>query len=210
MFSLEHYGWETDGRSFPYFGMRAQRLRRVRWGAAPALLLLLGGAAWGARELRYVNWEVLHPPLAHEPLVIREDAKGDGRFDAPRSGNRRHQGVDIVGTVGEPVSAVRSGRVVRAQRRRGLGLVVVVQHRTGWRSLYAHLNTLDVTEGQRVRQGQVLGMVGKTGNARHRWIIPHLHFEFAHGETVVNPSTVGLTLLEPTPQKENPHALGGE
>ncbi len=192
--------------------MRVQRLRRVRWVAAPALLLLLGGVAWGARELRYVDWQPISAPLAHAPLVIREDAKGDGRFGSSRSGARRHQGVDIAGTLGEPVAALFSGRVVRAGRHHGYGLFVQVQHRGGWRSLYAHLQTIDVREGERIRQGQAIGTVGKTGNARHRWITPHLHLELARKNTIVDPSTMGLALMEPAHHEEDgrPDALGGE
>ncbi len=115
-----------------------------------------------------MDWQPLHAPLDHSPLVIREDAKGDGRFGAPRSGHRRHRGVDIVATVGEPVHAIRSGRIIRAGRHHGLGLFVQVQHRGNWSSLYAHLKTIDVSDGQRIRQRQLIRAVGNTGNPRDR------------------------------------------
>ncbi len=190
--------------------MMVQRLRRVRWATVPALLLLLGGVAWGVGELPYVDWQPLSAPLDHAPLVIREDAKGDGRFDAPRSGNRRHHGLDLVGTIGEPVHAVRSGRIIRAGQHHGLGLFVQIQHRGHWRSLYAHLQTMAVSEGQRVRQGQIIGTVGKTGNAHHPWIMPHLHMELAHEGTPVDPSTMGLAVIQPARQGTEQEALGGE
>ncbi len=161
-----------------------------RWLAGAALL----GAAW---ELPYVNWRAVASPLGERPLVIRQDAKGDGRFLSPRSGNRRHRGIDLVADLGSPVQAIRSGRVLEVGTHRGLGRFIVVGHRRHLRSLYAHLKTADVVEGQRVRQGQVIGAVGKTGNARHAWITPHLHLEVMRRKEPINPQVLGLMVSEP-------------
>jgi len=166
--------------------------------AAPALLLLLGGVAWGIGELRYVNREPAVSPLDGVTLVVRNDAKGEGRFGAPRGGTHRHQGVDLAAPLGHPVRAIRSGRVVRAGAHRGLGRFVQLAHGRDLRSLYAHLGTITVTTGQRLRQGEVIGTVGKTGNARHRWIVPHLHVEVARAGQPVDPATdrvLGATIV---------------
>lgn len=155
--------------------------------------LLIGSAVTGAMlELPYVNWVPAVPPVDARPLVIRKDAKGDGRFLAPRSGRRRHRGIDLAAQLGSPVRAVRSGTVVQTGSHRGLGTFVEIEHRGGLTSLYAHLDGVRTQAGARVRQGQVVGTVGKTGNARHPWITPHVHFEVVKGEEPIDPQTLGL------------------
>lgn len=154
----------------------------------------------GAREILYVNWRGIVPPVDVRPLVIRADAKGDGRFGAPRSGSRTHQGVDIVAQVGTPVRAIRSGRVAVSTFQRGMGRYVVLQHAGGLRSLYGHLDTAHVAVGERVRQGQAIGTVGKTGNARSQLITAHLHVEVSRKGETFDPARLGLVLIEPAPR----------
>jgi len=143
-------------------------------------------------EFPYVNWRPVVPPLDAQPLVIRQDAKGDGQFGAPRSGGRRHRGIDLLAPLGSPVRAIRSGTVTQVGMHRGLGRFVVIEHRQALTSLYAHLAEARVDVGERVTQGQLIGTVGKTGNARHRWISPHVHLEITRAGESVDPSTVGL------------------
>ncbi|MBI3087518.1 MAG: M23 family metallopeptidase [Candidatus Omnitrophica bacterium] len=178
----------------------------------PFLVGLTCGTALGSALLWlcYVDWYPVFAPLAQEPLVIRADAKGDGRFGAPRSGNRRHQGVDIQAPLGSPVRAIRSGRVMAVGRHRGLGRYLQVEHAGGLRSLYAHLDEMQVDVGARVRQGQAIGTVGKTGNARHPWIAPHLHLEVTRDGSVIDPQTLGLALVGPTERVSDADASGGE
>lgn len=169
--------------------MRRIRSRRRRW----ALALALGCAlAVAGSELAYVNWQPAAPPVETQPLVIRRDTKGDGRFLSPRSGARLHLGVDLAAPLESPVHAIRSGRVVEVGLHRGLGRFVKLAHRGRLRSLYAHLNTVSVRPGARIRQGAVIGTVGKTGNAQHRWITPHVHLEVWRDGEPVDPQTLGL------------------
>ena len=159
--------------------------------------ILLGcGATLTALELPYVNWRLVVPPIDTRPLVIRQDAKGDGRFQSPRSGNRRHRGTDLVAPIDSPVRALRSGTVVQVGLHRGLGQFVELKHRRGLRSRYAHLQTVRVEGGQRVRQGAVIGTVGKTGNARHAQITSHLHLEVLQDGVPIDPQTLGLAVAE--------------
>jgi len=182
----------------------------IRWSSF--LLGLAAGAAvwWAAQELPYLNWRPIVVPLANTPLVIREDAKGNGRFGAPRSGNRSHQGVDLLAPVGAPVRAIRSGRVFVSSAHRGLGRYVELEHSGGLRSLYAHLDETGVKAGERIRQGQVIGSVGKTGNARHPLIQPHLHLEILREGQPVDPASLGLVFVESTAPTEHPDARGGQ
>ena len=167
-------------------------------GLLPAAGVL---AILGASELPYVNWRTVTPPVDNRPLLIRQDAKGDGRFRAPRSGGRLHRGVDLVAPLRSPVRAIRSGRVVTTATHRGLGRYVEIAHDRHLHSLYAHLATIDVKAGQRVRQGDLLGTVGKTGNARHAWITPHLHVEILKDGEPMDPARLGLALVEPASPK---------
>ena len=162
-----------------------------------------------AFELPYVNWQAVAAPIETSSLMIREDAKGDGRFLAPRSGHRRHRGIDLVAELHSPVHAILSGTVVQVGVHRGLGRFVELEHRHELHSLYAHLNDVEVAPGQRVRQGAVIGTVGKTGNARSRWVKPHVHLEvLKHGEPV-DPQTLGLRVLAPSPRIAHADATDG-
>lgn len=156
-----------------------------------------GGAVALALELPFVNWQPIVAPVDTERLVIRQDAKGDGRFQAPRSGNRVHRGVDLAAPLGSPVRAVRSGTVVQVGFHRGFGRYVELEHRGRLRSLYAHLKDVGVEAGERVRQGAAIGTVGKTGNAKHPWIMPHVHLEISRGGAPIDPASLGLELMDP-------------
>jgi len=154
--------------------------------------VLLGVALVAAREGPYINWHAVVSPVDARPLVIRQDAKGKGYFGAPRSGHRFHRGIDLVAALKSPVRAIRSGWVVRVATHRGLGRYVELEHEPHLHSLYAHLDTVTVKEGERVPQGAIIGSVGKTGNARHPWITPHLHLEVVRDGTPIDPQGLGL------------------
>ena len=158
-----------------------------RW-AAPLLLLLAAGAvAAGVYAWTLVDGVAVLPPLVGQPLIVRRDGHGQGLFGAPRNGGRFHRGVDLLAPVGTPVRAMRGGWVAPAAKHQGLGNYVVLRHRGGVSTWYAHLDRVTVAPNQWVRQGQTVGTVGKTGNARARDIAAHLHFEIHEGETPVDP-----------------------
>ncbi|MBI4341817.1 MAG: M23 family metallopeptidase [Candidatus Omnitrophica bacterium] len=189
--------------------MGGNRLRgRRAFGFGVLVGLLLTAAAV---EAPYVNWRSVAPPIDADQLLVRQDAKGDGRFGAPRSGRRSHRGIDLVAPLDSPVRAIRSGTVTRVGTHRGLGRFVELSHRRDLTSLYAHLATTTVTQGQRVTQGQAIGTVGKTGNARHPWISAHLHLEVTRRGEVIDPATVGLRVLASTAATEQEaHGRGGD
>lgn len=94
-----------------------------------------------------------------------------------------HRGVDVYVPEGTPVLAMKDGDVVFAGAWGSYGLAIVLQHGGGVRSLYAHLSSVDVSAGDRVRGRQQIGLSGSTGNATG----PHLHFEVLRHGFAVDP-----------------------
>lgn len=94
----------------------------------------------------------------------------------PISGDTRfHSGTDLAAPMGTPVLAAYAGRVVLADLLGGYGLAVALEHNQSTaQTLYAHLSEIFVQPGEVVKQGDVIGRVGSTGNSTG----PHLHFEF--------------------------------
>lgn len=87
-----------------------------------------------------------------------------------------HNGIDIAATQGTPVLAAASGRIIVARTggyNGGYGDMVIITHDKGIQTVYAHLNTVYVSQGQQVTQGQTIGEVGNTGRSTGA----HLHFE---------------------------------
>lgn len=83
-----------------------------------------------------------------------------------------HSGVDIAGKKGTPVKGSNSGKVLLADHFYLSGNTIVVDHGWGVSTIYAHMDRIDVREGQDVKRGQILGAVGSTGRSTG----PHLHF----------------------------------
>jgi len=110
-------------------------------------------------------------------IIIRNDQGGDGSFASSRSGRRMHKGIDLLADEGTLVLAAKSGRVISATQNRGMGKYVIIQHRDNIITIYGHLSEIFVRKNDYLRQGQVIGSVGRTGNARYRSILSHLHFE---------------------------------
>jgi len=94
---------------------------------------------------------------------------------------------------GTPILACQSGIVVYAGRDfKGYGNMILIENGQGWASLYAHLNQFFVTEGSKVKQGEVIGAMGSTGRATG----VHLHYEIRKNKGPVDP----LPLLPAGPQ----------
>ncbi len=122
-----------------------------------------------------------------DTIIIRHDSYGSGDFMAERSGPRKHNGIDLQAKIGEPVFAVRGGKVTEARFHRGMGNYVELSHPGGHTTIYGHLSKIEARQGQAVRQGDKIGEVGKTGNANHRNIMPHLHFEIRKKNVPLDP-----------------------
>jgi murein DD-endopeptidase MepM/ murein hydrolase activator NlpD len=97
---------------------------------------------------------------------------------------RPHEGIDLPAPVGTPVFAAADGRVVYAGNGiRGYGNLIVVRHAGDLLTVYAHNSVLLAAQGQEVRAGDRIALVGQSGRATG----PHLHFEVRAGQIPRNP-----------------------
>ncbi len=94
-----------------------------------------------------------------------------------------HQGLDIATRRDEPILATAAGVVVRSGQSGDYGKSVEIAHRTGYRTIYGHLDAILVKEGQHVRRGDRVGLAGSTGRSTGT----HLHYEVRQGDRAVNP-----------------------
>jgi len=133
--------------------------------------------------------------------VNRQEVNGDlfiwptvGRISSP-FGFRRcpfngvrqfHGGMDIAAPRGTPIRAAMSGRVTRVGYNNILGNYVIINHHSGFRTLYAHMHVVRVRAGANVATGERIGDVGSTGLSTG----PHLHFEVHRDGVRVNPRTL--------------------
>jgi murein DD-endopeptidase MepM/ murein hydrolase activator NlpD len=121
------------------------------------------------------------------PLEFSRITSGFGGRIHPISRSfKDHKGVDYAAPTGTPVRTVGDGVVEFAGTQRGYGNVIEVKHRDGKSTLFAHLSRIDVTKGQKVDQGTVIGAVGTTGYSTG----PHLHFEFRINGENYDPLTI--------------------
>lgn len=127
-----------------------------------------------------------------KPFTIPVDSKritsgfGDRRvfeYTDKKTSTSLHYGIDYGVPTGTPVHSCAEGKVVLAENRISTGWSVVVEHLPGLYSLYYHMDSLNVQEGQYVKQGEKLGLSGATGLATG----PHLHWEVRLNMGAVNP-----------------------
>jgi len=103
---------------------------------------------------------------------------------------RAHKGTDYAASRGTPIRATGDGKIAFAGTRGGYGNCIVINHGSGYETLYGHMNNFakGMKTGARVSQGDIIGYVGSTGLASG----PHLHYEFHINGQVRNPVTVPL------------------
>jgi len=96
---------------------------------------------------------------------------------------RPHKGIDLAAQRGTAVMASHDGIVIYTGKQfKGYGKMIMIE-KDGWATLYAHLDKIVVYEGQKVRQGEVIGALGNTGRSSG----PHLHFEIRKLDGPIDP-----------------------
>lgn len=123
--------------------------------------------------------------IAAEKAPFSIPVKSNFRFTSgfgPRWG-RMHNGTDFAGPIGTPIYATADGVVTHAGWSSGYGRLIKIRHDFGIETRFAHLNTMDVTVGQRVSRGERIGAMGNSGRSTG----PHLHYEVRVNGAPVNP-----------------------
>ena len=171
-------------------------------GATEQKILQINPVKWDVQKIKGIPQKKVTPPaedmaaIEDERKQVREavsvvtdnsywkngfmlPTKGriSGKFGGQREMNGRkmnpHNGADIAAMVGTPVVSAGDGEVVlTANNLFYTGNVVIVNHGYGLQTIYAHLNEITVKQGQKVKKGELLGKVGKTGRVSG----PHLHW----------------------------------
>jgi murein DD-endopeptidase MepM/ murein hydrolase activator NlpD len=116
---------------------------------------------------------------------LRRIASGFGyRIDPIYRTRKMHKGLDFSAPTGTKIYATGDGVIKKVKRARwGYGTHVVIDHGYGYSTLYGHMSRAIVRQGQRVKRGQQIGLVGSTGKSTG----PHLHYEVAKNGVQVNP-----------------------
>ena len=97
---------------------------------------------------------------------------------------QRNDGINIAAATGTPIRAAAAGTVTYAGNElKGYGNLILIKHADGYVTAYAHAASIDVTRGDPVRKGQIIGTSGATGDVDR----PQLHFEIRHGTQAVDP-----------------------
>ncbi len=111
---------------------------------------------------------------------------------------KMHAGIDFTAPRGTPIQATGNGKVIKAGRGTGYGNRVIIDHGYGYQTLYAHMDRIDVKEGQTVTRGEKIGLVGNTGAST----APHCHYEVIFKGQKVNPIQFVLDGLSPEEYQE--------
>ena len=121
------------------------------------------------RQRSYFNWPVDEARMTRGYLPLRK---------------KPHLGIDLAAGKGTNIYAAHDGTVVYTGKDfRGFGKMVLIEGSKGWATLYAHFSTINVKQGQKVSQGDIIGGMGRTGRATG----VHLHFEIRKARGPVDP-----------------------
>lgn len=124
------------------------------------------------------------PPVIPDPSIYQLSSVFGGRADPFTGEYRSHTGVDLAMRIGNPVFATGDGVVETvAFEFFGYGNCVVINHGFGYKTMYAHLNSVNVIEGMKVKRGEKIAVSGKSGRASGA----HLHYEVIYRGERVNP-----------------------
>jgi murein DD-endopeptidase MepM/ murein hydrolase activator NlpD len=138
----------------------------------------------------------LHSPLKFAAVITSHFS--EHRFHPILKEYRPHLGIDYAAPSGTPVQTIGDGRVIFAGMKGGAGNLIEVQHSNGYTTYYMHLSRVLVHSGQRVEQGQRIGLVGMTGLATG----PHLDFRIQRGKDFLNFERLPLPPSDPVSKRD--------
>lgn len=125
------------------------------------------------------------PPINPDPRNYNLSSVFGTRIDPLYGDVRTHTGVDFAAKSGTPIYATGDGVIeVVDFLFHGYGNIVIIDHGFGYKTMYAHMSTINVVEGMKIKRGECIGSVGKSGKATGS----HLHYEVIYRGTKVNPA----------------------
>ena len=104
-------------------------------------------------------------------------------MSSPFGGRRNHKGVDIAAPKGTAIYAAEDGVVTLSRWYTTYGNCIIIDHGNGIRTLYGHASKLVVKQGQKVKKGDLIALVGSTGRSTGN----HCHFEIQRNGSRINP-----------------------
>jgi murein DD-endopeptidase MepM/ murein hydrolase activator NlpD len=138
----------------------------------------------------------LHSPLKFAAVITSHFS--EHRYHPILKEYRPHLGIDYAAPTGTPVQTIGDGRVIFAGRKGGAGNLIEIQHNNGYTTYYMHLSRVLVHSGERVEQGQRIGLVGMTGLATG----PHLDFRIQRGKEFLNFERLPLPPSDPVSKRD--------
>jgi murein DD-endopeptidase MepM/ murein hydrolase activator NlpD len=138
----------------------------------------------------------LHSPLKFAAVITSHFS--NARFHPILKQVRPHLGIDYAAPSGTPVQTIGDGKVIFAGPKGGAGNLIEIQHTNGYTTYYMHLSRVLVHSGQRVEQGERIGLVGMTGLATG----PHLDFRIQRGKDFLNFERLPLPPSDPVSKRD--------
>lgn len=154
VYSLVKYGWAGSGTGGTWSGDIGEPVLSVDGFCSPL------GSGWQSRVTSEFGWR-----------------------KCPYHGRELHSGLDMAAPTGTPIRTALSGTVTKSCRTSSYGNYTVIDHGNGMTTAYAHQSERLVAVGDAVEVGQVIGLVGSTGNSTG----PHLHLEVRVNGSLINP-----------------------
>lgn len=169
----KHYATEhitlKDKRKVNPNAMDLKRIRKEHKEITRAL------SHWSGQSPSELNFLVPVHGIVSSPFGLRRFFNGQPR--------KPHSGIDIAAPVGRPIRAPAAGTVIDMGHYFFTGNTVFLDHGEGLVTMYCHMSKVFVKPGQRVKRGQMIGKVGRTGRVTG----PHLHWGVSLNDTMVNP-----------------------
>src|ERR1700727_1921203 len=155
-----------------------------------------GAPAYYTPEGKSTKKAFLHSPLKFAAVITSHFSQH--RYHPILKEYRPHLGIDYAAPTGTPVQTIGDGRVIFAGRKGGAGNLIEIQHNNGYTTYYILLSRVLVHSGERVEQGQRIGLVGMTGLATG----PHLDFRIQHGKEFLNFERLPLPPSDPISKRD--------
>ncbi|MFZ5617002.1 MAG: peptidoglycan DD-metalloendopeptidase family protein [Pseudomonadota bacterium] len=206
------FAYDVDFQREMFGGDEFEALFEVRFDDSGRMVaggdILFGRLKWRGRqkEKGYYRFEIIDGGrgdyfdasgesarrlLMKTPIDGARLSSGFGTRKHPILGYQKaHKGVDFAASRGTPIMAAGDGVIERAGPYGSFGNYVRIRHAQGYKTAYAHMNSIrkGIRTGVRVRQGDIIGTVGSTGRSTG----PHLHYEVHLKDTPVNPQSLKI------------------